>query len=436
MTWIIALAVIFGGLMLALLVGLPVAFSFMVVNIAGLYWFLGGATGWELLPGSVYEAGSQFSLTCIPLFILMGDLLMRSGFGTAMIAAADQWIGRVPGRLALTAVGGGVLFGAVSGATMASVAVLGSLLIPEMKRNGYKPPMTVAPILASAGLDALIPPSALAVLLGALAKVSIAELLIAGILPGLVLASAYAVYFWSRAKLQPDLAPSYDVPTVPYRERFKTLIRMSPLVLIMLVVTGFIFLGIATPTETAALGALASALLAAASRRLTWSVVKASVMSTLETTTVILLIIVGSTTYSQLLAATGATSKMIEMATGLDVSPMVMVIIMQAIVFVMGCFIDTISIMLVTIPIFYPIVAALGIDPMWFSVLILIQLQLAGITPPFGVLLFVLNSVRPDFGLATIYRCVAPIVLIQLAVVALIMAYPSIATFLPSLMSR
>lgn len=436
MTWAIPLALLFAGLMIALLTGLPVAFAFMAVNIVGLYWFLGGTTGWELLPGSVYEAGSQFALTPIPLFILMGELLMRSGFASAVVSAADQWIGRVPGRLALTAVGGGVLFGALSGATMASVAVLGATLIHVMERHRYKPPMSIAPVLAAAGLDALIPPSALAVLLGALAKVSISELLIAGILPGLLLAFAYAVYFSGRAMLQPELAPPYDAPPTPYRERFMTLLRLSPLVGIMVVVTGFIFLGIATPTETAALGAVASFMLAAAYKRLTWSMLRSSMMSTLETTSAILLIIVGSTAYSQLLAATGATSGVIELAANLDLSPMMMVIVMLAVIFVLGCFIDTISIMLVTIPIFYPIVAKLGIDPLWFSILVLIQLQLAGITPPFGVLLFVLHSVRPDYSLSTIYRCVTPIVLIQFAVVALIMGFPSIATWLPAAMSR
>jgi len=250
------------------------------------------------------------------------------------------------------------------------------------------------------------------------------------------MASFYGLYFIGRAYLQPHLAPPYEAESLPILQRLKTLRHLVPLGGLVVVVTGFIFLGIATPSETAAMGAAASALLAAAYGRLTWSVLRESMMATLATTAMVMLIIVGSTAYSQLLAVTGVTSGLVEGVTELDLSPVMMVIVMQILVLILGCFIDTISIMLITIPIFMPIVQTLGMDPIWFSILILIQRELAGITPPFGVLLFVMKGVRPQLSIIDIYRAAFPIVLLQFLVIALVIAFPGLTSWLPSLMVR
>ena len=217
----------------------------------------------------------------------------------------------------------------------------------------------------------LIPPSALGVLLGAMAKVSIAELLLGGILPGLVLAVMYIAYFAVRATVQPELAPRYVAPPVPLGARLGGLLEVAPLLLLVLVVTGFIFLGIATPSESAAMGVVATLVLAAGYRRLSWAAIGSSLMAAMTTTSMMLLVIVGSSGFSQLLAATGATSALVAAVAELDLSPLVTVIIMQLIVLLLGCFIDTISIMLVAIPVFMPVVLAIGVDPIWFCILIL-----------------------------------------------------------------
>ncbi len=428
--WAYNLALFFGVLMLMMLSGLPVAFGFLTLNIIGLYFFVGGSA-LALLATSPFTSVGQFALIPIPLFILMGELLMRTGLAAKTVDAVDHWIGRVPGRLSLSAVGGGTLFGALSGASMASVAMLGSTLVPEMTKRRYKPVMSVGAILGGGGLAVLIPPSALGVLLGALAKVSIASLLLAGILPGLLLASLYFAYFVIRAKLQPDLAPPYIAPPTTLGEKFRALLSVSPLFSLIAVVTGTIFLGIATPSESAAMGAVATMALAACYRCLTWEAVKAALMSTMTTTSMMLLVIVGSTGFSQLLALTGTTSSLVAAVGELDLAPILMVIAMQLIVLLLGCFIDTISIMLVSIPVFMPIVAVLGIDPIWFSVLILVQLELAGITPPFGVLLFVMKGVQQHLRISEIYRAAIPIVLIQFLLIAILMTFPQIVLFLP-----
>jgi len=436
MEWVVNLAFFFGLLVLMMLSGMPVAFGFLTLNIVGLFLFMGGENALSLLATSSFSSIGQFSLIPIPLFILMGELLLRTGLAAKTVEAVDHWIGRIPGRLSLSSVGGGTLFGALSGASMASVAMLGSTLVPEMSKRGYKSEMSVSSILAGGGLAVLIPPSALGVLLGALAKVSIAQLLLAGILPGLILASFYFIYFATRAKLQPHLAPPYQALPTTLRFKLLALLHISPLLSLVLVVTGFIFLGIATPSESAAMGVVATLIIAAAYKRLTWQALKASLMSAMTTTTMMLLVIVGSTGFSQLLAATGSTRSLVSAVEVLDLPPLVMVIVMQLIVLFLGCFIDTISIMLVSIPVFMPIVASLGVDPIWFCILILVQLELAGITPPFGVLLFVIKGVQQQLKIPEIYRAALPIVLIQILLVAILMMFPQIVTWLPDLIKE
>lgn len=431
--WAGNLTLFFGLLMIMMLSGMPVAFGFLTLNIVGLYFFLGGVGSLSLLATSSFSSIGQFALIPIPLFILMGELLMRTGLAARTVDAVDHWIGRVPGRLSLSAVGGGTLFGALSGASMASVAMLGSTLVPEMTKRNYKPVMSVGAILGGGGLAVLIPPSALGVLLGALAKVSIADLLLAGILPGLLLACLYVAYFAVRAKLQPQLAPPYIAEPTTISVKLKALLSVSPLFSLIAVVTGTIFLGIATPSESAAMGVIATIILAACYRCLTIEAVKAALISTMTTTSMMLMVIVGSSGFSQLLAATGTTSGLVAAVGDLNLPPIVMVILMQFIVLLLGCFIDTISIMLVSIPVFMPIVAVLGVDPIWFSILILVQLELAGITPPFGVLLFVMKGVQQHLRISEIYLAALPIVMIQIVLVALLMIFPEIVTTLPNM---
>ena len=430
--WVTSLIFFFGFLIIMMLSGMPVALGFLTLNIVGLYIFMGEGS-LSLLATSSFTSVGQFTLIPIPLFILMGELLMRTGLAAKTVDAVDHWIGRIPGRLSLSAVGGGTLFGALSGASMASVAMLGSTLVPEMTKRNYKPTMSVGAILAGGGLAVLIPPSALGVLLGALAKVSIAELLLAGILPGLLLATMYFAYFTIRAWLQPELAPPYVSETTSIRVKLMALVEVSPLFSLILVVTGSIFLGFATPSESAAMGVIATMALAACYGRLNWEAIVAAMKSTMTTTAMMLLVIVGSTGFSQLLALTGTTSSLVSTVGGLDVHPLVMILLMQAVILLLGCFIDTISIMLVSIPIFMPIVVVMGIDPIWFSILILIQLELAGITPPFGVLLFVMKGVQQHLRISEIYKAAMPIVLIQFLLIAILMIFPSIVSFLPGL---
>ena len=432
MEWYVVLLVLFGSLLVVLLAGVPVAFAFMFLNTIGLMLVYGGPRALSLLVPSAYDSVANFNLTPLPMFVLMAEILTRAGIASQAIEAVDKWIGRIPARLSAISVIGGTFWAAISGSAMASTAMLGSTLQPEMERRGYKPQMSVAPILGAASLDPLIPPSAIAILVAVIAQVSVAKLLIAGAGPGFLLAGMFVLYFMIRAKLQPALAPSYDVPPVPMGERVGSLRHLVFLGSLMFVVLGFIFFGIATPTESAALGVLGALVLAAAYRRLDWKVLKGAARTTIETTAMVMTIIVGSKAYSQMLAGSGASNGLIGWATSLPISPLMLVFGMILIVIVLGCFIDTLSIMLITIPLFMPVVMSLGFEPLWFALLLLIALELGGITPPFGLQLFVLKAVQPQLPMNDIFRAVWPIVIMQMLVILLYLFFPDLTSiFIP-----
>jgi tripartite ATP-independent transporter DctM subunit len=426
MQWFETLGLLFALLVVVLLTGLPVGISFLLINIVGVIIVFGGPHALALVVPSAFDSVANFNLTPIPFFMLLGEFLTRSGLAALSIEAVDKWIGKVPGRLSVVAVGGGTFFAALSGSAMASTAMLGSTLGAEMEKRGYKPQMSVAPILAGASLDPLIPPSALAVLLAVLANVSVGKLLIAGAGPGFVLAGMYMAYFVIRARLQPHLAPPYDAPLPPLRERITVLRHVVLLGGLIFIVTGLIFLGIATPSETAALGAVAAGLLALAYRRMNLKILRESLRSTMETTAMVLFIIVGSKAYSQLMAATGATTGWVQWVTSLPISPLMTVFFFVMIVIILGFFIDAISIMLICTPLFMPVVTAFGFDPLWFNLLILIALELGGITPPFGLQLFVMKATMPHLSIGTIYNTVWPLVIMQFLCVVVFLLVPEL----------
>jgi tripartite ATP-independent transporter DctM subunit len=432
MHWSLMLLFIFGGVTTLMLGGMPVALAFLLIDIAGIIVFF-GPTGLQQLIVSMFSSLATFTLLPLPLFVLMGELLYHSGVGPVIINTVDQWLGRIPGRLSLLAVSAGTLFATLTGTSVGSVAMLGSTLLPDMQRRGYKQPMTIGPIMASGGLAVMIPPSGLAVLLGVIGEVSVGQTLVAIVVPGLLLAFVYAVYIVLRAYLQPSLAPPYEVPKVALHEKMRGLVSyVLPIGIVVFLVIGVIILGIATPSEAAASGVLGTMLLAAYHRRLTLDVLWKSLRSTLEISTMILLIISGATAFGQILALSGASRGLSELAASVQVAPILIIIAMQAVILVMGMFMEVVSIMLITLPIFMPIVKTLGFDPVWFGVLFLVNCEVALISPPFGMSLFVMKAVAPaGTTMSDVYVASVPFVGLIMFVMALIMIFPDIALWLP-----
>lgn len=435
MVWPYLLVLLLGSLLIVFLTGLPVAFTFIVTSLGAFILFF-GFNGIVQLTDSIFTGLSTFVLLPVPLFILMGDVMFRTGIGPILINTLGKWMGRIPGRLSLLAVAAGVLLATLTGTALASVAILGSALIPEMEKQGYKKAITLGPIMASGSLAAMIPPSALAVLLGAIGQISVGKILMAIIIPGLLLAVIFAAYIIIRCWLDPTLAPRYDIAKVSLAERFiDTAKYVLPQGIIIFLVIGVIYLGMATPEEAAACGALGMFILAMVYKKLNWKVAKDIVSSSLLTTGMILLILAGANAFSQILAFSGATGGLGRFATELPVAPIVIIIATQVVLLILGMFIDAISMMMVTLPIFVPVAGALGFDLVWFAVLFMIQIGIGGLTPPFGMLLFVMKGVAPPS--TTIRDCIMsglPFVGLNFLVLALIIVFPAIALWLPAQM--
>ena len=438
MDWLAALILMLGSLIALMLTGLPVAFAFIGVNIIGAIVFLGGEIGLDQMIRNTVASVSNFSLAPIPLFLLMGEILFQTRVAFAAIDAIDRLIARVPGRLSIVSVLGGTVFSSLSGSTIANTAVLGSALLPDMLRRGYHPAIAMGPIMATGSIAMLIPPSALAVLLGSLAGISIAKLLIAGILPGLLMAASFLAYIVVRCSLRPDLAPAYDVERVALWERWKPfLIYVVPLLGIFVIVVGSILGGFATPTESAALGSVASVVAAAAYRKLTLQSLVKALAETAKISVMILFIIAGSVTFSQILAFSGATNGLLALIEAVDAGPVTVLLAMLAILLLLGAFMDQVSMIMITLPFFIPLAQSLGLDLLWFGVLMLVVMEISFTTPPFGLLIFVMKGVAPpEVTLGQVYKAAAPFILLALGVLGLLIVIPELATWLPGLIRR
>ena len=399
---------------------------------------MGGFPGIKQLVLNTVDSVSSFVLIPIALFMIMGEAMFRSGIAIDLMDTLDKWFGRLRGRLALMAVGGGVLFSTLTGNSMGSTALLGSSLTPEMEKRGYKKPMSLGPILGSSGLAIMIPPSALAVVLGVIAELSIRRILIGIIIPGLLMALLYIIYILGRCRLQPELAPSFDVPKVSLSEKLSvTAINILPLTFVIFSVVGVIFLGIATPSEAAATGAFSVLILAALKRRLTFKVFGDTMFSSANISVMVLLIISGAITFSQLLAFTGATYGMIDAVMSIDISNEAIVFLMIMLVILMGMVMGPLPIMLITLPIFIPIVIQFGFDPIWFAAMYLVAIETGATSPPFGAALFVMKGVAPKgTTMGDIYGAAVPFVICDFIAILLLFFIPEIVTYPVDLMFK
>lgn len=434
--WHWAALLLLGGSTVLLFLGMPVALSFIAINLAGAVMFLGGEPGLVQVARNSVASLLNFSLTPIPLFVLMGEILFHTGLALKVIDGVERLIKQVPGRLAVVAVVAGTVFSAISGSTIATTAMLGSLMLPVMLARGYHPTMATGPIMAIGAVDMLIPPSALTVLLGSLSGISISKLLIGGVVPGLILSAAFIAYIILRAKLTPALAPSTVIEPLTGWPRYRLLVLyVVPLVSIFGVVVGAMSAGWATPTESAALGALATMALALVYRALTLTALMKALRGTAAISGMILFIILGATTFAQILSFSGASEGIVSSVLAQGLSTFAVLIGMMALLVFLGVFVDQVSMMLITLPVFMPLVQRLAIDPIWFGVLFLICMQLGLLLPPHGLLLMTMKGVAPpQVSMAHIFRAVVPYVAMSIALLMLILAVPAIATWLPEIL--
>ena len=435
MSWQAASWLLLGGSTVLLFLGLPVAFSFLGINIIGAVLFLGGEPGLVQLTRNSVDSVSSFSLTPIPMFVLMGELLFHTGLAVKVLNAVERLITRVPGRLAVIAVVAGTVFSAISGSTIAVTAMLGSLMVPLMLERGYHPVLATGPIIAVGALDMLMPVSALAVLLGSLSGISITRLLMGGFVPGMLLKAVFVAYIIVSVKLNPSLAPAGQAEIYRGWDRFRPLIKyVVPILSIFLVVVTSMNVGWATPTESAAVGAFATMVLALAYRTLTLDVLFVSLRGTIMISGMILFIIVGATTFSQILSFSGASNGIVSLITGNGLSQNAIIGGMMLILIFLGIFVDQVSMMLITLPIFMPVVQQLGIDLVWFGVMFLICMQLGLLLPPHGLLLMTMKGVvPPQVRMSHIFRAVVPYIVLSIVMLALVFFLPAVALWLPDM---
>ncbi len=443
MEWSAALALLLGAVLFFMFLGAPVALAFLAANIVGAVVFMGGggdfwsraSRGIGQLASNAVPAVTTFNLAPVPMFLLMGELFFHTGQAERLFGAVERLMGRMPGRLSYVTVAGGTAFATLSGSSMGSTALLGSLMVPEMTRRGYKKHMAIGPVLGAGGLAMLIPPSALAVLLATLAQIDVGALLVAGIGPGLVLAALYAALIFAQCRLDPDAAPAYAAAPAPWRVRLRSLLfDAAPALSVVAAVVVLIAGGWATPSESAAFGCLGVLALAAARRTLDWPSLRRAFSGAVRVSAMALLIVFGSATFAKLLAFSGASRGLIDWATGFALSPLAMLLAMFAILLVLGMFMDQLSMMLLTVPVFFPLAAAQGFDLVWFAAVVLLALEIGFATPPFGLLLFVMKGVAPPgTTMREIYAAALPYIGCALAVVALLVVEPDIALWLPGL---
>ena len=435
MDWLYPFAILIGTIITLMGLGLPVAFAFFATNILGLLLFFGGQRGITQMVANFSEAVGTYALAPLPMFLVMGSLYFRSGLGERVIHALDIAVGNLRGRLSYVVLMAGAIFAALSGSSLANAGMMSSLMAPEMLKRNYKPHMAYGPVLGAGNLAVIIPPSTLAVLLGSLAQIDVGALLIAGILPGLLLTVMFCGLIWFQTKIDPEAAPQYPVPEVSGREKWRgILINILPMSFLVFTVVGTIILGIATPTESAGLGCAGVALLLVVYRKFSWRVVWQSLDDAMKVTGMTFLIISASMTFSQIFAFSGASSGFINAVIGMELGYYSIILMMVVIILILGMFMDQVSMMLITLPLFMPFAAQYGFDTVWLGLILLLAFEVGLSTPPFGLLLYVvMGSAQGDMSLKTVALAALPYVLLTLVLIVLVVAFPQLALLLPSL---
>ena len=433
MEWWVTLLAGLAILVAIFLTGAPIFLAFLIIIISGVVLMLGDAA-FGMVVNSMYETATTASLGTVPLFILLGEILFRSGSMEVLLDSIDKLVGRVRGRQYVLSISLSTVLGALSGSGIAVAAMLGRSLLPMMRSRNYDTRLSIGTILAGACLAPIIPPSILAIIVGTLADVSIAALLIAGILPGLLLAALFVIACLIKVRIDPSLAPAEeDVEPVNWVGKLKAIAGLLPFSIIIFMVMGLIMLGVATPSESAATGVLGAVLTAAYYRRLSFRMLYQAVGEAALLASVILLILTSAVMFTQLLAFTGATQALTEVVTSMDVAPWLMFLLMMLLPFILCMFIDQLGLMLVVIPIYLPIIKAMEFDPVWFWLLFLLNITLGAITPPFGYIMFAVKGAAPDVPMGEIFNASWLFVGLTLLGMVIMWAFPEVVTFLPNL---
>ena len=426
---------IVGCLMLFVLLAtsMPVAFSMAVVGFVGFAIVVTPQAATAMITTELYETFTAYSLTVIPLFVLMGQVAFHAGISRRLFDAAYHWLGHLPGGLAMATVGACTGFGAICGSGPATAATMAAVAIPEMKRYNYDPRLSCGTVAAGGSLGMLIPPSVVFIVYAILTDQSIGKLFIAGIVPGLLIAFLFCLTIYIMCKLNPNLGPAG--PAMSWKSKFRSLFGVAETLILFVVVIGGMFMGLFTPTEAAAIGAAGSLIIALARKQLTVKMLVRSLQETVRTSCMVMIIITGAVILGRFLAITRMPFELATTLMSLPVPGWMVMVMIILFYLIAGSFIDALALILLTIPIFYPVVLELGYDPVWFGVIIVVVTQMGVITPPVGVNVYVVSGIERDVPLQTIFRGAMPFLLALIVASVLLIIVPGLCTFLPNLFS-
>lgn len=437
MDWWLILIIMFGGMLFLMLsLGLPVAFSIGIMGAIGTVLWWGGVGNLSMWAVTAFRSVADFLMGPIPMFILMAEVIVVTGISSKAFQAVERLAGGMRGSLAHTTVITTTIFGAVTGFSPASCAAIGSIAIPEMMKRKYDKRLAVGVVGGGAALAILIPPSVLMVLYGSLADVSIGQLFIAGIIPGIISMLLFLAWVGFQGLVNPTALPRGKA-AANLRDRLGGSLHLIPVSILIFAVLGTIYLGICTPTESAAIGAFTAFILALAYKVLTWPMLRNVILRTVQINSMLFAIYFSAKFFTQVLAYVQVPAILGRLVVSFPVAPWVIIVLMMALVIIMGCFMDPASILCVTIPIFIPVIKSLGFDPLWFGILFMINCELATLTPPVGMNLFVLLSIVPKEITITdiIFGCL-PFLLLHGLTMLIVALVPALATWLPSMMIK
>ena len=434
MEWYIVLLILVVSLTLFLFLGLPVAFSLGFLSVLAALVFWPGTTGLYGVALAGYGHMGNYTLVCVPLFILMAQLVMHSRMGTDSYEVADRFLRRLPGGLGMTSAVFGAIFGAVCGASTAGTATVGLLSLPEMVKRQYQAGMSGAIVAFSGALSILIPPSVILILYGTLANESIGALFAGGIIPGILMTGLALAYIFLRVKIDPDVAPRDDTQ-FSWKEKFSSLWKVWSLLLVIVILLFTIYTGVATPTEASAIACMAVFAIAMVKRTLDLKTTRKALMHTVRTTAMIGWIIIGATSFGYVIIYSGCAAELTDWVVSLPLPNYAVVVILMIGFLIMGMFLDPAAIVMMTTPIILPILNALEINILWFGILMAINMCAGNISPPMGLNLYIVKGLMPDqMKLGHLFRAAVPFIILDVVTIGLIMIFPGLVTWLPSLM--
>jgi tripartite ATP-independent transporter DctM subunit len=420
-------------LIVLLFLGMPIAFVMMLVGFLGLWSLSSLGAALPKVADTVYGVAANYPYTIIPLFILMGSFAGSGGITRELYNTFDKWFRRMPGGLGIATIAACAGFAAVSGSSVAAAAAMGNVALPEMRRFGYAPRLACGVVAAGGTLSFLIPPSLGFVVFGMLTEQSIGKLLISGIFPGLLLSIAYIAVVLILVKMDPSIAPRSE-EKVTFRQKLIALKGVWETLLVFFIVMGGIYLGFINPTEAGAIGASALLIIVLLKRRLTWKSLFDALLEMTRISVMVLFLVAGATVFSYFLALSTIPTVVSSWIAGLGVSKYVILTIIIAIYFVLGCFLDSVSMMVLTLPVIFPVIVAIGFNPIWFGVVAVLMMEAGLITPPVGLNVYTIAGIAKDVPMADIFRGSMPFLLSIIVTAIILTIFPIIALYLPSLM--